>query len=68
MYYSQFGNWHALRIGRSERMRASVTMRHPFRNILIAALVCVVAGVSGGAEARSRIKDIVDFEGVRDNR
>ncbi|MGZ0188912.1 MAG: flagellar basal body P-ring protein FlgI, partial [Alphaproteobacteria bacterium] len=42
-------------------------MRHPFRNILIAALVCVVAGVSGGAEARSRIKDIVDFEGVRDN-
>jgi hypothetical protein len=27
----------------------------------------LLAGISGEAQARSRIKDIVEFEGVRDN-
>ncbi len=37
------------------------------RNLLAILLICLAAATSGRAKARSRIKDIVDFEGVRDN-
>ncbi len=41
-------------------------MRHPFR-LVSALLLAVCLAVPGAAAAKSRIKDIVEFEGVRDN-
>lgn len=40
-------------------------MRHPIR--FLSALLVAVSLVAGPAAAKSRIKDIVEFEGVRDN-
>jgi flagellar P-ring protein precursor FlgI len=40
-------------------------MRHPLR--LLSALLLAVSLSAGPAAAKSRIKDIVEFEGVRDN-
>ncbi len=45
-------------------------MRHPIRALSLLFLVPVLAlglAVAGPAAAKSRIKDIVEFEGVRDN-
>jgi flagellar P-ring protein precursor FlgI len=40
-------------------------MRHPFRLAALTMLLCAL--FAGSASAGSRIKDIVEFEGVRDN-
>jgi len=61
--------WHADRMGVSEAASSQVPMRHSFRvlsAVLLAAGLALLAG-AGPAAAKSRIKDIVYFEGVRDN-
>jgi flagellar P-ring protein precursor FlgI len=57
-------DWHVDRIGRA-RSSFMVPMRHPIR--LLSLLLLAVGLAAGPAAARSRIKDIVAFEGVRDN-
>src|SRR3954452_4070966 len=42
-------------------------MRHPIRLLSALILAASLALDAGAASARSRIKDIVEFEGVRDN-
>src|SRR4051794_8682001 len=42
-------------------------MRHPIRLLSALLLAASLALGSGAASAKSRIKDIVEFEGVRDN-
>lgn len=54
---------------RQTRKRRTLSPKVRLRRLLLAAfsaigLVCFFAG---GASADSRIKDLVDFEGVRDN-
>ncbi len=46
----------------------SFNIRLSARLLLVTAVMCLALSVaSGPAESRSRIKDIADFEGVRDN-
>src|SRR5438270_13705628 len=42
-------------------------MRHPIRLLSVLVLAASLALSGGPASAKSRIKDIVEFEGVRDN-
>lgn len=42
-------------------------MLRTIRHFLFLALFVALSGMAASADARSRIKDIVDFEGVRDN-
>jgi flagellar P-ring protein precursor FlgI len=42
-------------------------MRHPIRLLSVLLLAASLAMGAGAASAKSRIKDIVEFEGVRDN-
>jgi len=57
--------WHEVRMASGAKAASSVIMR-ALLNILAASLLAI--GLSAApAAAKSRIKDIVDFEGVRDN-
>ncbi len=49
------------------KTRTAPTKSLPRRLLGIAIAATVALGVAGPADAASRIKDIVDFEGVRDN-
>ena len=42
-------------------------MSHCLRRVVIGSLVAVLLGLAGGAHADPRIKDVADFEGMRDN-
>ncbi len=48
--------------------KKSAKIRHAARHLVIGALVgLLVLASAGGADAMSRIKDLADFEGVREN-
>ncbi|HEX6956655.1 MAG TPA: flagellar basal body P-ring protein FlgI [Ferrovibrio sp.] len=47
--------------------KAVLTSRKPMARILAAMAMIIVVALSATAQAASRIKDIADFEGIRDN-
>ena len=63
------GGWHGSRKvwhGFNRPEGALMFRRSRFFSLALAGIL-LLAGISGEAQARSRIKDIVEFEGVRDN-
>src|SRR5438309_5874415 len=52
-------------VGRSSFTQ--VSMRHPLRVLSVLLVSLSLSLLAGPAAARSRIKDIVEFEGVREN-
>lgn len=49
------------------RPQESERSRLPLWSLALAALACLIQAVLFNAEAASRIKDLVDFEGIREN-
>jgi flagellar P-ring protein precursor FlgI len=58
-------NWHAPRMGARQPVVTRYSMRHPLR--LVSVVLLALGLVAQPAFAKSRIKDIVEFEGVREN-
>jgi flagellar P-ring protein precursor FlgI len=62
-------DWHGSRVWDGEQLRLQVPMR-PIRFLpasVLAALILAASLAAGPALAKSRIKDVVEFEGVREN-
>jgi flagellar P-ring protein precursor FlgI len=64
--FARFFDWHGSRMApRVKLLTPRGPMRRPFRLFSAVLLAAILAG--GPALAKSRIKDIVEFEGVREN-